>query len=32
MSILEENGKTIDYLIRDVNEAAWGLNVILFRR
>jgi len=32
ISSLEESGKTIDYLIRDVNEAAWGLNVILFRK
>ena len=32
ISMLEENAKTIDYLIRDVSEAAWGLNVILFRR
>ena len=32
ISTLEENAKTIEYLIRDVNEAAWGLNVILFRK
>jgi hypothetical protein len=32
ISMLEENAKTIDYLIRDASEAAWGLNVILFRR
>jgi hypothetical protein len=32
ISMLEENAKTIDYLIRDVNEGAWGLYVILFRK
>ena len=32
ISTLEENAKTIEYLIRDVSEAAWGLNVILFRK
>jgi hypothetical protein len=32
ISTLEENAKTIEYLIRDVNEASWGLNVILFRK
>jgi hypothetical protein len=32
ISTLEENAKSIEYLIRDVNEAAWGLNVILFRK
>ena len=32
ISTLEENAKMIEYLIRDVNEAAWGLNVILFRK
>ena len=32
ISTLEENAKTIEYLIRDVSEGAWGLNVILFRK